>query len=242
MATCVISATETNVIPGEKTTKRDGTERTLVQRAQEGDEEAFAALFQSHKRRVFSVCLLMAKDVAEAEDITQEAFLQVFCKLRTFRGESAFSTWLHRVAVNTALMKLRRRKSPPMLSLDEPVSPDSPSLRRDYGKSDPNLSGAIDRISLHRAIRELPAGCRKIFGLHAVHGYQHHEIAQLLNCSVGNSKSQLHKAKLKMRELLFPKLKKAHLQNAVRLSDERIATAGTNNRRPAGGRQNLNRS
>jgi RNA polymerase sigma-70 factor, ECF subfamily len=231
VATCVISATETNVIPVEKTTKRDGTERTLVQRAQEGDEEAFAALFQSHKRRVFSVCLLMAKDVAEAEDITQEAFLQVFCKLRTFRGESAFSTWLHRVAVNTALMKLRRRKSPPMLSLDEPVSPDSPSLRRDYGKSDPNLSGAIDRISLHRAIRELPAGCRKIFGLHAVHGYQHHEIAQLLNCSVGNSKSQLHKAKLKMRELLFPKLKKAHLQNAVRLSDERIATAGTNNRR-----------
>lgn len=235
MATCVISATETSVVPVEKTTRRDGTELTLVQRAQQGDEDAFATLFQLHKRRVFSVCLLMTNDVAEAEDLTQEAFLQVFRNLRSFRGDSAFSTWLHRVAVNTALMKLRRRKSPPMLSLDEPVSPDSPSLRRDFGKSDPSLAGAIDRISLHRAIRELPAGCRKIFGLHAVHGYQHHEIAQLLNCSVGNSKSQLHKAKLKMRELLFPKLRRTHLQNVARMTDESGAAA-TNNRRSGSAR------
>jgi RNA polymerase sigma-70 factor (ECF subfamily) len=89
--------------------------------------------------------------------------------------------------------------------LDEPVSSESPSLRRDFGKSDPHLSGAVDRIALRRALQELPEGCRKIFALHEVEGYQHHEIAQLLHCSIGNSKSQLHKAKLKMRDLLFPK-------------------------------------
>jgi RNA polymerase sigma-70 factor (ECF subfamily) len=236
MATCAIPATEANVIPIQKTTSRNASEMMLVRRAQEGDEDAFAMLFQSHKRRVFSVCLLMTNDVAEAEDITQEAFLQVFCKLRSFRGDSAFSTWLHRVAVNTVLMKLRRRKAPPTLSLDELVSPDSPSLRRDFGKSDPNLSGAIDRITLHRAIRELPAGSRRIFGLHAVHGYQHHEIAELLHCSVGNSKSQLHKAKLKMRELLFPKLKRTHLRNAARITQESFTVTASNNRRPGSAR------
>lgn len=230
MATRAISTTETNVIPVEKPIMRDATERTLVQRAQEGDEEAFATLFRLHKRRVFSVCLQMTNDVAEAEDITQEAFLQVFCKLRTFRGEAAFSTWLHRIAVNTVLMKLRRCKFPPTLSLDEPAEPDSPSWWRELGKKDPNLSGAVDRILLHRAIRELPAGCRKIFGLHAVHGYQHHEIAKLLNCSVGNSKSQLHKAKMKMRELLHPKLRRVHLQNAAGKKGERSAMSMTNNR------------
>jgi len=107
--------------------------------------------------------------------------------------------------VNTVLMKLRRRKTPRVLSLDEPVSSESPSLRRDVGKADPHLSGAIDRIALRRAMHELPDGCRKIFVLHEVEGYQHHEIAQMLDCSVGNSKSQLHKAKMKMRDLLFPK-------------------------------------
>ena len=170
-----------------------------------GDEQAFATLFQLHKKRVYSVCLQMTKDVADAEDLTQEAFLQVFRSVNSFRGDSAFSTWLYRVAVNTVLMKLRRRKSPPILSLDEPVSADSPSLKRDVGRADPRLSGAIDRIALRRAMEELPEGCRQIFDLHEVEGYQHHEIAEMLECSVGNSKSQLHKAKMKMRDLLFPK-------------------------------------
>jgi len=107
--------------------------------------------------------------------------------------------------VNTVLMKLRRRKAPPLLSLDEPVSPESPSLKRDVGTADLNLSGAIDRIALNRAIEELPEGCRQIFDLHEVQGLQHHEIARQLRCSIGNSKSQLHKAKMKMRDLLFPK-------------------------------------
>jgi RNA polymerase sigma-70 factor (ECF subfamily) len=222
VATCVISATATNVIPTETIeteVTREQPDLTLVQRAQRGDQEAFATLFETHKKRVYSVCLLMTKNVAEAEDLTQEAFLQVFRSVGTFRGDSAFSTWLYRVAVNTVLMKLRRRKAPPTLSLDEPVSAESPNLRRDFGKSDPNLSGAIDRIALRRAIRELPEGCRRIFALHEVEGYQHHEIAQLLHCSIGNSKSQLHKAKLKMRDLLFPKRRSARKRNAVKTTE-----------------------
>lgn len=205
MATCVISATATHMIPVRDEADRDDSERSLVQRAQHGDEQAFATLFQLHKRRVYSVCLQMTKDVADAEDLTQEAFLQVFRSVNSFRGDSAFSTWLYRVAVNTVLMKLRRRKAPPAISLDEPVSPESPSLRRDIGKADPHLSGAVDRIALRRAMEELPEGCRTIFALHEVEGYQHHEIAEILDCSVGNSKSQLHKAKRKMRDFLFPK-------------------------------------
>jgi RNA polymerase sigma-70 factor, ECF subfamily len=211
VATCVISATSSHMIPPAAVkavaTREENhdNERSLVQRAQRGDEQAFATLFQTHKKRVYSVCLLMTKDVADAEDLTQEAFLQVFRSVGSFRGDSAFSTWLYRVAVNTVLMKLRRRKAPPLLSLDEPVSPDSPSLRRDVGKPDASLFSAIDRIALRRAMLELPEGCRRIFALHEVEGYQHHEIAKMLDCSVGNSKSQLHKAKMKMRDLLFPK-------------------------------------
>lgn len=117
MATCVISATATNLIPVRREADRDNSERSLVQRAQSGDEQAFATLFQLHKRRVYSVCLQMTKDVADAEALTQEAFLQVFRSVNSFRGESAFSTWLYRVAVNTVLMKLRRRKATPVLSL-----------------------------------------------------------------------------------------------------------------------------
>jgi RNA polymerase sigma-70 factor, ECF subfamily len=214
VATCVIAATPSNVSPanvssvnalpiGEEN-QLDNSESSLLQRAQRGDEEAFATLFQLHKKRVYSVCLQMTKDVADAEDLTQEAFMQVFRSINSFRGDSAFSTWLYRVAVNTVLMKLRRRKSPPVLSLDEPVSSDSPSLKREVGKDDLSLSGAIDRIALRRAIEELPGGCRQIFDLHEVEGYQHHEIAELLQCSIGNSKSQLHKAKRKMRDLLLP--------------------------------------
>lgn len=205
MATCVISSQTTNLIPAETSKRLDRPERSLVQRAQEGDEEAFATLFEVHKKRVYSVCLLMTKDVAEAEDLTQEAFLQVFRTIGSFRGDAAFSTWLYRVAVNTVLMKLRRQKNKAFLSLNEPVSPDSPALSHDIGTSDPSLTGTVDRIALLRAIQTLPQGCRKIFALHEIDGYQHHEIATLLHCSIGNSKSQLHKAKMKMRELLFPK-------------------------------------
>jgi RNA polymerase sigma-70 factor, ECF subfamily len=209
VATCTTSATPMNVpppvdvIPLRIENQRDDSVDTLVQRAQRGDEQAFAALYQLHNKRVYSVCLRMTKDVAEAEDLAQEAFIQVFRNLNSFRGNSAFSTWLYRIAVNTVLMKLRR-KSPPMFSLDEPLSRDSPSLKREVEKEDLNLRGAIDRIALRHALEELPGGCRQIFDMHYVEGYGHREIAELLQCSIGNSKSQLHKAKMKMRALLFP--------------------------------------
>ena len=180
-------------------------ESEAIRRAQRGEADGFARIYQSHCRRVYALCLRMVGNTAEAEDLTQEAFLQVFRTLGSFRGEAAFSTWLYRIAVNTVLMRLRRRKAPPMISLDEPVLPESPSMRRDLGKTDPDLAGVVDRIALRRAMEDLPDGCRTIFDLHEVEGYQHHEIAQRLNCSIGNSKSQLHKAKLKLRDLLLPK-------------------------------------
>jgi RNA polymerase sigma-70 factor, ECF subfamily len=168
----------------------------LVQRAQQGDSDAFASLFYAHKPRIYSVCLRMTNNTAEAEDLTQDAFLQVFRKLATFRGDSALSTWLYRIAVNTVLMHFRK-KALRQISLDEPLNQDARLIRREYGSQDDRLSGSVDRIALTRAIRELPAGYRTIFLLHEVE-----EIAQLLDCSVGNSKSQLHKAKLRIRELL----------------------------------------
>jgi RNA polymerase sigma-70 factor, ECF subfamily len=222
VATCAIPATATNLIPSRDVADQPNSERSLVLRAQQGDEQAFAALFETHKKRVYSVCLLMTRDIAEAEDLTQEAFLQVFRCLRSFRGDSAFSTWLYRVAVNTVLMRLRRHKFPPTVSLDEPVSSESPSLRRDIGKADLNLNGAVDRIALHRAMQDLPLGCRRIFALHEVDGYQHHEIARMLDCSVGNSKSQLHKAKMKMRDLLFRKRRSLR----SRTTDQSTRSAG----------------
>lgn len=207
VATAVSALPVISSIAVREQTPEDNSERSLIQRAQLGDEQAFAALFSMHKKRVYSVCLQMTKDVSDAEDLTQEAFMQVFRSVNSFRGDSAFSTWLYRIAVNTVLMKMRRRKAPPIVSLDEPLSADAPSMTRDIGRVDPNLSGVIDRIALNRAIQELPAGCRQIFDLHEVKGYQHHEIAELLQCSVGNSKSQLHKAKMKMRDVLLPKQK-----------------------------------
>jgi len=174
-------------------------ETQLIARAQRGDEEAFAALFEAHKRRVYSLCLRMLGNPTEAEDLTQEAFLQLFRKIATFRGESAFSTWLHRLSVNVVLMHLRK-KGLNQISLDETENSQGEPIKRDYGDDDRRLVGSIDRIGLNRAIEELPPGYRTVFILHDVEGYEHNEIADIMNCSIGNSKSQLHKARLKLRE------------------------------------------
>jgi RNA polymerase sigma-70 factor, ECF subfamily len=184
------------------TAVNENSDLDLVQRVQRGDSDAFAALFFAHRPRVYSVCLRMTNNSAEAEDLTQDAFFQVFRKLASFRGDSALSTWLYRVAVNTVLMHFRK-KALRQVSLDEPCrQKDGRSIRRDYGVRDDQLAGTVDRIALARAIRELPAGYRTIFLLHEVEGYEHQEIAGLLKCSVGNSKSQLHKAKQRIQELL----------------------------------------
>jgi RNA polymerase sigma-70 factor, ECF subfamily len=176
-------------------------ETRVIARAQQGDEGAFEALYETHKRRVYSLCLRMTGNTAEAEDLCQEAFMQLFRKISTFRGESAFSTWLHRLAVNVVLMHLRK-KGLPVVSLDEPDSSQEEPVKRDYGDDDRRLLGSVDRLALVRAISRLPPGYRTVFVLHDIEGYEHNEIAQFMNCSVGNSKSQLHKARMKLREWL----------------------------------------
>jgi RNA polymerase sigma-70 factor, ECF subfamily len=193
---------------------------SLVARAQQGDPEAFAALFNAHKARIYFLCLRMTNDAAEAEDLTQDTFMHVFRKLSTFRGDSALSTWLHRVAVNTVLMHFRK-KTLPQVSLDEPIrqSEDGRTLRPEYGTRDGRLNCCVDLVALDRAIQDLPPGYRNIFMLHEVEGYEHREIAALLGCSPGNSKSQLHKAKLRIREFIAsqePRTEKQAKKRAVR--------------------------
>lgn len=182
------------------------SERQAIRQAQQGDAGAFECLYRLHSRRVYSLCLRMVGNTAEAEDLTQEAFLQLFRKIATFRGESAFSTWLHRLSVNVVLMRLRK-KTLAATSLDEPSDQEEEDdgPRRDIGSADLRLLGSVDRVNLERAMKQLPPGYRSIFVLHDVQGYEHNEIAALLHCSIGNSKSQLHKARMRLRKLLFPR-------------------------------------
>src|SRR6202162_906687 len=175
-----ISSNDGAVDQGPKTPGRSETDLELVKRAQQGDSEAFAALFHAHKGRVYSICVRMTNNTAQAEDLTQDAFLQVFRKLSTFKGNSALSTWLYRIAVNTVLMHFRK-KALRQVSLDEPYSQDAKMVRREYGSKDDRLTGSVDRIALARAIKELPAGYRTIFLLHEVEGYEDQKLAQLLH-------------------------------------------------------------
>jgi RNA polymerase sigma-70 factor, ECF subfamily len=185
----------------ERDKDRDSNEAELIERAKQGDAEAFQALYDKHKRRVYSLCLRMTANTAEAEDLTQEAFLQLYRKIGTFRGESAFSTWLHRLSVNVVLMQLRK-KSLPVVSLEETTQGEEDTPKKDFGAEDLALAGSIDRLQLQKAVDDLPPGYRMIFVLHDVEGYEHNEIATIVGCSIGNSKSQLHKARMKLRDLL----------------------------------------
>jgi RNA polymerase sigma-70 factor (ECF subfamily) len=191
------------------------TEAEVIAKAQLGDEQCFAALYTQHKRRVFSLCLRMTGDHAKAEDFTQEAFLQLFRKIGLFRGESAFSTWLHRLSVNIVLMQFRK-KVLAEISLDETLDTqqeDKP--QREIATRDNVLHGSIDRITLQRVIDDLPPGYRIIFVLHDIEGYEHNEIAEMLGCSIGNSKSQLHKARMKLRTFLATEKNAAPIREEV---------------------------
>ena len=188
--------------PAKKTTTSGLSEAEAIDGAKRGDARSFEVLYDLHKRRVYSLCLRMTGNVAEAEDLTQEAFLQLYRKVATFRGESAFSTWLHRLSVNVVLMHLRK-KGLPEVSLEQTLDPEpDEGPKREIGTADLGLKGAIDRVNLERAIASLSPGYRTIFVLHDVEGYEHNEIAEMMGCSIGNSKSQLHKARLKLREIL----------------------------------------
>ena len=177
--------------------------KDAIRLAQQGDAAAFETIYQLHSSRVYALCLRMIGDPSEAEDLTQEAFLQLFRKIHTFRGESAFSSWLHRLTANIVLMRFRKKRPMPV-SLEEMLRPDDEQNRATFeiGALDPRLSGLFDRLNLHEALAQLPEGYKSMFLLHDVHGYEHNEIAGILGCSVGNSKSQLHKARKRLRELL----------------------------------------
>ena len=197
-----IISTKTTV-PESLTEGAHLSEAEAIQRAQNGNGDAFECLYRLHSRRVYALCLRMVKDPSEAEDLTQEAFLLLFRKIHTFRCESAFSTWLHRLVVNLVLMRLRK-KTPPTVSIEATPDPDDEpgQLSIDVGAPDQFLTGSIDRLNLERCLEQLPVGYRAIFVLHDIQGYEHHEIAEMLGRSVGNSKSQLHKARSRMRKLL----------------------------------------
>ena len=185
-----------------KQPESDLTEADAIRQAKDGDAVAFEHLYKAHCRRVYGLCLRMIKNPAEAEDLTQQAFLQLFRKIGTFRGESGFSTWLHRVTVNIVLMHLRRKKPTEILceDLDRRASDDEGP--REHASSDTSMLGAIERFNLMRAIRKLPSGYKQVFLMHDVIGYEHSEIAGLLGCSTGCSKSQLHKARKRLQLLL----------------------------------------
>ena len=179
-------------------------ESRVIQMAQTGDEGAFERLYRVHSARVYALCVRMLRNPDEAEDSTQEVFLQVFRKIQGFRGASAFSTWLHRVAVNTVLMRIRGSKLAKAEPIENTEGPDeNGTARRELGAPDLHLEGYIDRVALENAIKQLPPRCKLMFVLYDIQGYAHREIARLLGCSVGNAKSQLHKARVRLRKLLL---------------------------------------
>jgi RNA polymerase sigma-70 factor (ECF subfamily) len=170
----------------------------LARKSAEGDSAAFEQIYRRHFRRVYALCLRMLSDPVLAEDLTQDVFINLFNKIGSFRGESQFTTWLHRMTVNQVLMYFRKRSTRSELITDEGETP----VQIVRGTENPDRMPVIDRISLERAIAQLPPGYRTIFVLHDVEGYGHDEIARMLEISEGTSKSQLHKARLKLRGLI----------------------------------------
>ena len=180
----------------EERTSQADTE--LARRAAEGDEAAFEEIHRRYRHPVYALALRMTRNAADAEDLTQESFLNVLRNVGSFRGEAAFSSWLYRLAVNVVRMHFRRRGSRP-----EDLTDDGEMCERKLGVAPRAGSSAVfDRIAIERAVRALPPGYRATFVLHDVAGYEHAEIARLRGCSTGNSKAQLHRARTSLRTLL----------------------------------------
>ena len=191
-------AETTNVTDGDGASTPKTTDFELTQRSANGDMGAFQELYERHNRRVYSLCLRMTGNVVEAEDLAQEVFIQLFRKVGSFRGESAFTTWLHRLTVNQVLMHFRKRG----VRLEQTTEEGEVPVQIVKGTENPNAMPVVDRIALDKAIVQLPPGYRTVFTLHDIEGHEHEEIARMLGCSVGTSKSQLHKARMKLRGLL----------------------------------------
>ena len=189
----------TSVIANQSTQVR--SDYDLAQASSQGDMAAFETLYERHHRRVYSLCLRMVANPTEAEDLAQEVFIQLFRKLGSFRGESAFTTWLHRLTVNHVLMHFRKKGVKLEKTTEEGEIGDIQDLIQGVGER-PRF---VDRIALDKAIAELPPGYRTVFVLHDVEGFEHEEIGNLLGVSTGTSKSQLHKARMRLRDLLNKK-------------------------------------
>lgn len=186
-------------IPEAKVAK--ATDFELAQSAAGGDMAAFEEIYQRHHRRVYSICLRMLQNAYEAEDLTQDVFIQLYRKIGSFRGDSAFTTWLHRMTVNQVLMHFRKRTVKFEKTTEEGETP----VQVVSGTENPFKMPIVDKIALENAIDQLPAGYKNVFMLHDVEGFEHEEVAKILGCSVGTSKSQLHKARLKLQKLLKKK-------------------------------------
>jgi RNA polymerase sigma-70 factor, ECF subfamily len=195
-------ARTSNVMVGATTTNTATPDFELTQAAASGDMAAFETLYERHYRRVYSLCLRMLANPTEAEDLSQEVFVQLFRKLGSFRGESQFTTWLHRLTVNQVLMHFRKKGVRMEKTTEEG---DELNDIVQVGTERPGSMPVVDRIALDAAIAQLPPGYRSVFVLHDVEGYEHEEIGKLLGVSVGTSKSQLHKARMKLRGLLTKK-------------------------------------
>ncbi len=174
------------------------TDYELTQASSKGDMIAFEEVYNRHHRRVYAICLRMLKNSNEAEDLTQDVFIQLHRKIGSFRGDSAFTTWLHRLTVNQVLMHFRKRTVKFEKTTEEGDTPEQ--IVR--GSERPGKMPVVDKIALDNAIKELPKGYKNVFILHDIEGFEHEEVARILGCSVGTSKSQLHKARLKLRKLL----------------------------------------
>jgi RNA polymerase sigma-70 factor (ECF subfamily) len=175
---------------------------TDAQLAAAGDMEAFEKIYRRYHRRVYLICLRMTRNVSQSEDLAQDVFVQVFRKINTFRGESSFSTWLHRLAVNQVLMHFRK----PSEKREQTTEDRNLPVQISAGTENPGRMAILDRVWLEDVVKQLPEGYRRVFILHDVEGYEHEEIGRLLGCAVGTSKSQLHKARKKLRALLSPSL------------------------------------
>ncbi len=189
---------EVPAIPRALTVRDPGErekERALVARAQEGDVSAFEELYRSHVRRVYALCYRLSGDASLAEELAQDVFVRAWQRLGTFRGDSAFSSWLHPLTVNVALSerRARRRRLARLLTTDDPASFERPADRP------PGPEAGVD---LEKAMAALPPGARSVFVLHDVEGYRHDEIAALTGVATGTSKAQLHRARRLLREVL----------------------------------------
>ena len=170
----------------------------LARQAAKGDVQAFEEVYLRHSGRVYSLCLRMTGNGADAQDLTQEVFVQLFRKIGSFRGESAFTTWLHRLTVNQVLMHFRKRG----VRLEQTTEDGETPVQVEKGTANFRTMSIVDRIALDRAIEQLPPGYRLVFILHDIEGHEHSDIAKMLGRSIGTSKSQLHKARMKLRNLL----------------------------------------